>query len=153
MDLDATDKRLLRAVQNNCAIGADELAEIGGVSASTALRRMKRLRDLGVIREEVAVIEPKKVGRPLQMFVGLRLERDNAQIAGALVQKMREHHAVMQCYFVTGAVDYILHISAADMDEFNAFVQTQLIANPHVVVTETNVVISPLKVGLKVPVD
>ena len=86
------------------------------------------------------------------MIIGLRLERDDARIAGEFMRRMREHPAVMQCYFVTGSADYIIHISAADMDEFNAFVQAELVANPHVAVTETNVVINALKVGLKIPI-
>lgn len=153
MDLDQIDKRILRAVQANCALGADELGDLCGASASTASRRLKRLRDEGVISAEVAVVDPKKIGRPLLLIVGLRLDRDDTHIAAAFVREMREHPAVMQFYFVTGSADYIIHISARDMDEYNHFVQTQLISNPHVCMTETNVVISPLKVGLKLPIE
>jgi Lrp/AsnC family transcriptional regulator, leucine-responsive regulatory protein len=153
MELDPVDKRILRAVQTNCALSADELGQLCGASPSTALRRLKRLRDGGVITAEVAVVDPKKVGRPLLLIVGLRLDRDDAPIAAAFVRRMREHPAVTQCYFVTGSADYIIHISARDMDEYNGFVQTQLVSNPHVRMTETNVVISPLKVGLKVLIE
>ncbi len=153
MDLDPVDRRILRAVQGDCTLGADVLGELCGASPSTALRRLKRLRDGGVITAEVAVVDPKKVGRPLLMIVGLRLDRDDTHIAAAFVRQMREHPAVMQCYFVTGSADYIIHISARDMDEYNAFVQSQLISNPHVSMTETNVVISPLKVGLRLPIE
>ncbi len=152
MHLDAIDRKILRLVQGNCMLGADELGEKCGASPSTALRRLKRLRDAGVIVEEVAVVDPKKVGRPLLMIVGVRLDRDNAKVAAAFIRQMREHPAVMQCYFVTGSADYIVHISARDMDEYNTFVQT-LISNPHVTMSETNVVISPLKTGLKIPID
>lgn len=153
MDLDAIDRKLLRAVQQNCMIGADELGEIGGASASTVSRRLKRLRDAGVVTAEVAVIDPKKVGRPLLMIVGVTLDRDDARIASAFARLMREHPAVMQCYFVTGTADYIIHISARDMDEYNEFVQSHLISNPHVSMTATNVVIRPLKVSLTVPIS
>lgn len=152
MHLDAIDKKILRLVQRNCMLGAEELGEKCGASPSTALRRLKRLRDACVIVEEVAVVDPKKVGRPLLMIVGVRLDRDNAKVAAAFIRQMREHPAVMQCYFVTGSSDYIVHINARDMDEYNAFVQT-LISNPHVTMSETNVVISPLKAGLKIPID
>jgi Lrp/AsnC family transcriptional regulator, leucine-responsive regulatory protein len=151
MELDAVDRKILRAVQANCLLNADALGEACGASPSTVLRRLKRLREEGVITAEVAVVDPKKVGRDLLMIVGVRLERDNTQVAAAFVRQMREHPAVMQCYFVTGTADYIVHISARTMDEYNEFVQT-LIANPHVQVTETNVVIKSLKVGLTVPI-
>lgn len=152
MDLDTVDKKILRAVQANCMLSAEELGEVCGASPSTVLRRLKRMRDAGIITAEVAVVDPRKVGRPLLMIVGLQLERDDARIASAFVRQMREHPAVMQCYFVTGPADYIIHVSARDMDEFNEFVQTHLIANPHVLMTATSVVVSPLKVGLIVPI-
>ncbi|MEQ1864184.1 MAG: Lrp/AsnC family transcriptional regulator [Micropepsaceae bacterium] len=105
-----------------------------------------------MITAEVAIVDPKKIGRPLLMIVGVRLERDDAKVAAAFVRQMRDHPAVMQCYLATGSVDYIIHISARDMDEYNEFVQT-LISNPHVSMAETNVVINAIKVGLRVPID
>lgn len=152
IELDRTDRRLLRAIQKDCTVGAEALGEHCGASPSTVLRRLKRLRDLGVVTAEVAVVDPKKVGRPLMMIVGVRLQGEDAKVASDFMQTMRAHPAVMQCYFVTGEADYIVHLSVADMEEFNAFVQDHLIANPHVQMTATNVVISPLKVGLAVPI-
>lgn len=152
MDLDPVDKRILRAVQAKCTLNADELAEASGVSPSTALRRLKRLRDERVITAEVAVVDPKQVGRPLHMIVGVRLEREDAKSATAFKRQMREHPAVLMCYFVTGNADYIMHISAASMEEFNDFVQSHFVSNPLVSMSETNVVISPVKVGLAVPI-
>lgn len=152
MDLDAIDRRILRAVQSRCTLSAEELGELCGASPSTALRRLKRLRDERVIVSEVAVVDPKKVGRPLMMIVGVRLNRDDTKIADAFIRRMREHRAVTQCYFVTGSADYIIHVSAADMDEFDDFVRSELISNPHVEMTATNVVIKPIKVGLEVPI-
>lgn len=150
-ELDTVDQKLLREVQANCMLSADELGERCGASPSTVLRRLKRMRDEGVITAEVAVVEARKIGRPLHMIVGIRLERDDAKIVETFVRQMREHPAVMQCYFVTGSADYIVHITARDMDEYNEFVQT-LVANPHVSMTETNVVIKPIKAGLRVPI-
>lgn len=132
---------------------AEELGERCGMSPSTVLRRLKRLRDAGVIVAETAVVDPRKVGRPLAMIVGVTLERDDARVANEFIREMRACPAVTQCYFVTGAADYILHISAADMEEFNTFVQERLIANPHVAMSQTHVVISPVKVGLAVPIS
>lgn len=152
MDLDAIDKRILRAVQSRCTLSAEELSELCGASPSTALRRLKRLRDERVIVSEIAVVDPKKVGRPLAMIVGVRLDRDDANIAGAFIRRMREHRAVTQCYFVTGAADYVIHLAVADMDEFDEFVRSELISDPHVEMTATSVVIKPIKVGLGVPI-
>lgn len=153
MLLDNVDKNILRAVQRNCLIGADEIAESAHTSASTVLRRLKKMRETGIITKESAHVDPAKVGRPLLMIVGVRLINDDAKIAADFVRQLRQHHAVMQCFFVTGSVDYIIHFSARDMAEYEQFVQGMLIANPDVGISETNVVINALKLDVAVPID
>lgn len=152
MQLDRIDRKILAAVQTNCTIGADALAELCGTSPSTALRRLKKLRAGGVILAETAVLDGTMVGRGLLMILCVRLERDDAPVVAAFRKTIQEHPAVMQVYFVTGSSDYILHVSAANMEEFDAFVETILVSNPNVAVTETHVVIRPLKVGLSFPI-
>ena len=151
MPLDRIDRKILAAVQQNCMIGAEELGELCGTSSSTALRRLRKLRTAGVIRAEVAVLDGKKVNRGLLMIVGVRLEREDARLAAEFRRRLLEHPAVMQMYFVTGLSDYILHISAESMEEYDEFVETVLISNPHVAMSETHVVIRPLKMGLALP--
>lgn len=153
MHLDRVDRKILRAVQSNCMLGTDELSNLCDASPSTILRRLKKMRKAGVITSEVALVDPKMVGRPLLFILGVRLERDDADVAADFTRKLKENPAVMQCFLVTGAADYIVHVSAKDMEEYERFVQSMLISNPHVTMTETNVVISPLKLGLSVPID
>ena len=150
--LDAADRRLLRTVQEDCLMPADQVGERCGMSASTVLRRLKRLRKLGVIRAEAAVVDPRKVGKPLQFIIGVRLEGEDAQIARAFLDRVRFNPLVTQCYFVTGSADYVLHVCARDMEEYNGFVQ-DLVSDPHVAMSETHVVIDPVKVSLAVPID
>jgi DNA-binding Lrp family transcriptional regulator len=150
--LDRIDRKILAAVQADCTLGAEVLGEICGASPSTVLRRLKRLRETGVIAAEVAVLDGAKVGRGLLMILGVRLDRDDSRIATEFRRSLQAHPAVMQLYFVTGSSDYILHVSAESMAEFDDFLETMIVANPNVAVTETHVVIRPLKVGLAVPI-
>ncbi len=152
MKLDRIDRKILAAVQADCTIGAEALGELCGASPSTALRRLRKLRAAGVIVAEVAVVDGRKVDRGLLMIVGVRLEREDARIAADFRRSLEAHPAVMQLYFVTGSADYILHVSAASMAEYDEFVETVLVANPHIAMTETHVVIRPIKMGLSVPV-
>lgn len=152
MQLDRIDRKILAAVQADCSLGAEELGALCGASPSTALRRLKKLRDAGVIVAEVAVLDPDKVGRGLLMIVSVRLERDDAKVVAEFRSALRAHPAVMQMYLVTGVADYVLHVSAATMEEYREFIETMLVSNPHVTMTETHVVLRPLKVGLGVPI-
>ena len=152
MQLDGIDRRILAAVQADCTIGADALATLCGTSPSTALRRLRKLRADGVIKAEVALVDGRKVDRPLLMIVGVRLEREDARLAAEFRRRLQDHPAVMQMYFVTGSADYILHVSARTMEEYDAFIEAELVSDPNVAMTETNVVIRPLKMGLSLPI-
>ncbi len=153
VSLDALDRRLLREYQDNCLLTADELAGKCGTSPSTALRRIQRLKREGVIRSEVAVIDGAKAGRGLLLFVNVRLERDDSRSAKAFVERIVSHPDVMQFYFVTGTPDYVIMLSARSMEDYDAFVQDYLVADPQVVMADTNVVIRPLKMSLAIPID
>ena len=150
--LDGLDRRLLRATQERCTLTADELAERCGTSPSTALRRMNRLRSSGIIMDEVAVVDGRWVGRPLTVIVRLRLEREDGRAVQAFINRVARHEAVQQFYFVTGTTDYVLILSLSSMEEYDEFLQQNLVSDPIVVMSDTNVVIRPLKRTLAVPI-
>ncbi|TIQ75268.1 MAG: AsnC family transcriptional regulator, partial [Mesorhizobium sp.] len=65
MDLDRVDRKLLNAVQRDNRLTTAELGELAGLSATACQRRLKRLRDEGVIEADVAIVSPQAVGRPM----------------------------------------------------------------------------------------
>ena len=152
-DLDALDRRILRELQRDCAQSAAVLAERCGTTESTALRRIRALRKSGTIRAEVAVLNPAKLGRGLQLFVRVRLEREGGEGARTFVERVKLHPDVIQFFFVTGTSDYLIMLSARTMEDYERFVQEQLVSDPQVVMSDTNVVIRPLKWSLEIPID
>jgi DNA-binding Lrp family transcriptional regulator len=151
LNLDSLDRRLLRAVQRQCTLTADELAERCGTSPSTALRRLNRLRAAGVIRAEAAIVDASALGRPLQMIVNVRTKRGEKANTQAFEAAMLSNPAVMQVFFVTGSTDYVVLFSAASMDEYDDFIRSVLAIDANLL-TDTNVVIRPLKMSLSVPI-
>ena len=151
--MDALDRRILREVQRDCSRSAGELADRCGTTESTALRRLRKLRKDGIIRAEVAVIDGTKTGRGLLLLVTVRLERDDCRSANAFRERILSHPDVMQFYFVTGTPDYVILLSARNMEDYYSFVEEYLVADPQVVLADTNVVIRPLKMGMAIPID
>ena len=150
--MDALDRRILRELQKDCSIGAATLAARCGTTESTALRRWKRLRRDGVIQREVALVDGQKVGQGLLLFVSVRLEREDGPAVRAFVKRITSHPNVMQFYFVTGTIDYVILLSVPNMQEYDAFLQEHLVPDPLVVMSDTNIVIRPLKMSLAIPV-
>jgi Lrp/AsnC family transcriptional regulator, leucine-responsive regulatory protein len=152
MSLDALDRRILRVVQQDATVSAEQLAELCATSPSTALRRLARLRKDKIILAEVALVDGPAVGCGLQMIVSIRMERESGADAEQLIKRIRDHPGVMQFYFVTGSADYVVIFSARTMADYDDFVQTLMVFSPLVVLTETQVVIRPIKMGLAIPI-
>lgn len=151
--MDLLDRRILREVQRDWSRSAAELAERCGTSESTVLRRLRRLERDGVIKAQVALVNGAKVGRPLLLFVSVRLEGDITRSAKAFTDRIMSHRDVMQFYLVTGTKDYVIVLSARSMEDYDAFMQEYLMADPIVVMTDTSVVIRPLKMSTMIPID
>lgn len=150
-ELDALDLKLLDLVQENNRLSAEQLSDRVGLSPSACLRRLRRLRDEGVIIADIAVIAPETVGRMLTMVVEVTLERERPDILDDFKRSMRQTPEVMQCYYVTGETDFILIVTARDMRQYEAFTNKFFFENPHVRRFHTAVVMDCVKAGLKVP--
>jgi len=153
MDFDSFDLKLLCILQINSRRTAEELAEEVGLSPSACLRRVRRLREAGVIEAEVAILAPRKVGRELTMVVQVALERERADIMTAFKTAMRATPEVMQCFYVTGDIDFILILTMPSMEEYECFTDRFFFQNPHVRRFTTLVVMDRVKFGFAVPVD
>ena len=119
--LDAIDKKILNILQKNNQITNIELAEKINLSAPPCFRRVKRLRDAGIIVKDVALVDPFKVGQSMIVFVSITLEKQREDLLQHFQRKMLEHPEVMQCYFVSGDTDYILIINVPDIGHYNDF--------------------------------
>ena len=151
--LDEFDVRLLKLVQSNSRRTAQELAEGVGLSPSACLRRLSKLRETGVIEAEIAVVDPAAVGHHLMMVVEVALERERPDIMSDFKKAMRATPEVMQCYYVTGEVDFILIVAVKNMIEYERFTNDFLFNNKNIRRFNTLVVMDRVKVGLAVPID
>ncbi len=148
--LDAFDYRILEHWQHDTRIPAKAIADEIGLSVAAVQRRLKRLRALGVIRREVAELDPRKVGRPVTCIVGVDLDREGAEDLARFRKKMLASAEVQQCYYVTGQNDFMLVVLAADMEAYDAFTRRVLLADGNVKSFTTQVVLERVKTGVSV---
>jgi Lrp/AsnC family leucine-responsive transcriptional regulator len=119
--LDRMDRKILNILQQDNQITNIALAEKVGLSPPPCFRRVKRLRELGIIAKDVSLVDPFKVGHRLIVFVNVTLEKQREDLLAHFERKMHEQTEVMQCYFVSGDTDYLLVIHVADMNHYNEF--------------------------------
>ena len=147
--LDAIDRRILRALQQDGRITYDILAQQVGLSPSAALRRVKRLEDGGVVTGYVAVLAAERVGLPLTAYLNVRLEkhterhkRNPMDMFRAAVQAWPE---VVECAALTGEMDYLLRVVVQDMAHYSRFVMDTLLKHPSVQDCKTSFVLDRVK--------
>lgn len=151
--MDGFDARLLRFLQHDNRLTAEELSDKVGLSPSACQRRLNKLRRTGVIEREIAVVSPEAVGRQLTMVVEVTLERERPDIMDEFKRSMIATPEVMQCYYVTGDVDFILIVTARDMPHYERFTKQFFFANPNIRRFHTLVVMDRVKVGFYVPIE
>jgi Lrp/AsnC family transcriptional regulator, leucine-responsive regulatory protein len=150
--LDALDRRILERYQHDTRVPAQQIGEAVGLSAAAVQRRLKRMRDEGVIVAETAQIASEHVGYPTTCLVGVQLEREGRAENARFKDAMTRHPQVQQCYSVTGEVDFMLVVLARDMHDFESFAQSTLYAEPNVKSFTTFVCLDRVKVGTSTPI-
>ncbi len=150
--IDRLDAKILNIVQRNNRITGDQLGAEVGLSPSACQRRLSRLRKDGVIRADVTIIDPARVGQKLTMIIDVTLEKENLGWISRFKETMRAHPRVMQCYYVTGERDFVLIVSMPDMEEFERFLNEFCINNPAISRFSTSVVVDAVKAGFAVEV-
>ncbi|WP_261842890.1 Lrp/AsnC family transcriptional regulator [Aliamphritea ceti] len=150
-NIDSFDRKILEIIQISNRTTSDQIAEQVGLSPAAVQRRMKRMREQNIIKADIAVINPKAVGRGVTLLVQVTLERERADLLDAFKKEMKVNPAVQQCYYVTGSADFILVITAVDMEDYEAFTREVFFDNHNIRNFQTNVVMDAVKTGLSVP--
>jgi Lrp/AsnC family transcriptional regulator, leucine-responsive regulatory protein len=126
-DVDAIDLALLEQLQSDSSLSNQNLAAKVHISPATCLRRVKRLREAGLIEREMAILNPERLaatlGHGLEAVVEVSLDRQGSAEQEAFEQRVIADDAVQQCYRVSPGPDFILIVHARDMPDYLALAQ------------------------------
>ena len=126
-ELDLTDLKLLEALQTDASLSNQALAERVHISPPTCLRRVKRLRDAGLIERQIALLNPDKLsallGHGLTAIIEITLDRQGAGQLEAFEQRVALEGTVQQCYRVSPGPDFMLLVHVLDMPQYLAMTQ------------------------------
>lgn len=152
MKLDRFDRHLLNLVQADAGQTSEQLAQQVALSPSAVQRRLRKLKEVGVIVRHTAVLEPRKVGRPTFFIVSLEVERDRPELLAQLRNWVASEEQVQQAFYVTGEADFMLVVTAPDTETYDALMARLTVENPNVRKFTTNVALGVVKRGLSIPV-
>ena len=153
--LDAIDLQLLSQLQTDASLSNQDLAERVHVSPPTCLRRVKRLKDVGLIEREIAVLSTDQLasalGHGLCAVVEITLDRQDQAALVAFEQRVQHEDAVQQCYRVSPGPDFCLVVHAANMPDYLALTQRLFTADANVRNVKSFYSLKRSKFGARVP--
>ncbi|NNK79705.1 MAG: Lrp/AsnC family transcriptional regulator [Litoreibacter sp.] len=116
--IDSIDARILRVLQKTGRISNADLATHVNLSPSACHRRVQRLEKDGIIRDYVAMLDPRKVDRPTTVFVEITLSGQADELLDAFEREVAKIPDVLECHLMAGTADYLLKVVAADTEDF-----------------------------------
>jgi len=131
-ELDRTDKAILRQLQRDASLSNVALADKVHLSPPACLRRVERLRRLGLIDKVVALLNPQAVGAGMLVMIGVVLDRSTPESFAEFEKAAAKVSGCMECHVVTGEFDYFMLVRTRDNDSFNRLHAEQLLYLPGV---------------------
>ncbi len=151
--IDETDLRLLDALQRDASESNLSLAERLSLSPPTCLRRVRRLRQAGMIECEVAILSGDRLGNVLTAVVEVSLDRQDARALDDFETRVAANDAVQQCYRVSPGPDFVLIVTVRDMPAYQALTQRLFTQDANVRNVKAFFSIKRSKFGSRVPLS
>lgn len=152
IEIDDSDRKILRCIQRNPDITMRELGEATGMSHSPCWRRLQRMKDSGLVGEKTYSIDPEAVGFEIRVLCFIRIaehRRERLHAFEAAVQKVPE---ILQCYSLSGDHDYVLHVIARSVRDYEETVKNALVELPNVQSISTRFTLKTVKDSRAIPV-
>lgn len=130
--LDRADKAILRALQQDASISNVALAAKVNLSPPACLRRVERLKEMGLIRGIVALLDPRALDAGMLVMIGVVLDRSTPESFAQFESAAQKVSGCMECHVVTGEFDYFMLVRTRDSESFNRLHAEQLLYLPGV---------------------
>ena len=153
MQLDAIDRRIIAALQEDGRMTVHDLAARVGLSGSPCARRVRLLEESGIITGYVAVVDQGDVGLPISVFASVKLERQREEELDRFSDAVRRWPEVVDCYLMTGQRDYLLRIVVPDLESYERFLKDKLTRLKGVASIESSFALGQIKRSNALPIE
>lgn len=150
--LDDLDKKILKILQKEGRLSNKELAERINLTTTPTLERVRRLEREGVINGYCAQLNPNALDKGLSVFVTVTLSVHQLSLMSEFTEAVKAIPEILSCYNTTGDGDFLLHIVAKDVKDYEQFMRTTLTTLPDVQRIHTSIVLSTIKEQSSIPV-
>lgn len=129
--LDSTDIKILNILQKDSSRTTKSIAEELGLTTSPIFERIKKLEKEGYIKKYVAVLDNKKIGLKLTVFIGITLQGHTRSYLEKFVKEINDFPEIVECHRVSGNFDYLLKLVVEDIEAYETFIISKLTLLPY----------------------
>ena len=151
MQIDATDRRLLRQLQAEPTLSTAALARRTDLPEATCWRRLERLRQGGILRGQRAVIDWRALGWTVEVSLRVTLDKTDPRAFDAFIAAARQVPEVLEIQTFLGRVDVRLNIIARDIADYRRLYRERLLTLPHIADLEALMHVADIKIGEHLP--
>jgi len=151
--IDGIDAKILHLIQSNAALSVADIADKVGLSSSPCWRRIKRLEEIGIIKQRVTILNREKLGLDFEVFVAVKLALPNRTNMEKFEKAVRNMPEVVQCAVVTGAVDFMLRVVTKDMHSYEDFLREVLLGTDLISDVQSRIVLRQAKDSNAIPLN
>ena len=151
-DMDTRDRRILRLLQNEAEISATAIGERIGASQATVWRRIQRMREDGLIPDQVVQLDRRKAGYRAMVFCQVKLNSQGRSNLSEFSEAIQDLPEVLDCYVLVGNMDFLLRIVAEDIEAYERFFFEKLSDLPGVQEITSSIALSEIKHTTALPI-
>ena len=152
ISIDRIDRRILEILQKEPGINAGGIGERVGLSQSACWRRVQRLRDEGIIKDQPVKLDREKVGLNTMVFAHVKLTSHGRSNLAAFAEAVSDYPEVLDCYVLLGNVDFLLRIVTEDIKAYEQFFFEKLSQLPGIQEVNSSIVMSDIKHTTVLPI-
>lgn len=150
--LDRIDKAILALLQEDALLSLQQIAERVRLSPTPCWRRIQQLRDAGIIRKHVAILDPAALNLPITVFVSVKTSQHNATWLDRFARGVKDMPEVVEFYRMSGDVDYLLRVVVPDIAAYDR-VYKRLIAGTQLSDVSSTFAMEELKFTTALPLS
>lgn len=151
IEIDALDRRILQSLQEDASRSHTEIAAETHSSPTSCWRRIKRLTEAGVLRGQVALVNPDAVGLSVRVICTVKLNDHGAEAREKFERFLKDRPEVIQAYMTTGDTDFLLLVLAEDVAAFQRFLTEHLLSQPYVASANSGFALKEVKYTTQLP--
>ncbi|MGJ4860601.1 Lrp/AsnC family transcriptional regulator [Labrys sp. La1] len=144
-ELDALDRRIIRALQREANISHVVLAEQIGSSPASCWRRIKKLEEIGVLGPTVRLVSPESIGRGQTVFCQIRMKSQDPAARKSFELFVGSYEEVLECYAMTGDWDYVLRLAVKDIKNYERLLLDGILAHSSVATSSSHFALKEVK--------